>query len=179
MKYLERGGFQTQALMRLTLGLTCLLLLAFWITNFALFGSRLGWTPASVAAYYRGSEADFRPPRTAGSMLEVTHGHLPMMALVVLLLTHLLLFAPWSRRAKVALITTAFLSALLDEGSSWLVRFVDPAFAWLKLGSFAVLQITLAVLLVGLLAFLRSGARASRAAPAESATKVAAHRRGF
>ena len=66
MKYMERGGFQTQELMRWTLGLTCLLLSGFWVTNFALFFSRLGFTAASIAAYYRGSEAEFRPPRTAG-----------------------------------------------------------------------------------------------------------------
>jgi hypothetical protein len=85
MKYMERGGFQTQELMRWTLGLTCLLLSGFWVTNFALFFSRLGFTAASIAAYYRGSEAEFRPPRTAGAMLEVTHGHLPVMAIVLLL----------------------------------------------------------------------------------------------
>jgi hypothetical protein len=157
MKYMERGGFQTQELMRWTLGLTCLLLSGFWVTNFALFFSRLGLTAASIAAYYRGSEAEFRPPRTAGAMLEVTHGHLPVMAIVLLLLTHLMIFAPWSRRAKITMIAVAFFSALFEEGSGWLVRFVDPRFAWLKLASFWTLQGTLAFLLVGLVMFLRSG----------------------
>jgi hypothetical protein len=162
MKYMERGGFQTQELMRWTLGLTCLLLSGFWVTNFALFFSRLGFTAASIAAYYRGSEAEFRPPRTAGAMLEVTHGHLPVMAIVLLLLTHLMIFAPWSRRARITMIAVAFFSALFEEGSGWLVRFVDPRFAWLKLASFWTLQGTLAFLLVGLVMFLRSG----RGAPA-------------
>jgi hypothetical protein len=157
MKYMERGGFQTQELMRWTLGLTCLLLSGFWVTNFALFFSRLGFTAASIAAYYRGSEAEFRPPRTAGAMLEVTHGHLPVMAIVLLLLTHLMIFAPWSRRARITMIAVAFFSALFEEGSGWLVRFVDARFAWLKLASFWTLQGTLAFLLVGLVMFLRSG----------------------
>ena len=157
MKYMERGGFQTQELMRWTLGLTCLLLSGFWVTNFALFFSRLGFTAASIAAYYRGSEAEFRPPRTAGAMLEVTHGHLPVMAIVLLLLTHLMIFAPWSRRARITMIAVAFFSALFEEGSGWLVRFVDPRFAWLKLASFWTLQGILAFLLVGLVMFLRSG----------------------
>ena len=165
MKYMERGGFQTQELMRWTLGLTCLLLSGFWVTNFALFFSRLGLTAASIAAYYRGSEADFRPPRTAGAMLEVTHGHLPVMAIVLLLLTHLMIFAPWSRRARITMIAVAFFSALFEEGSGWLVRFVDPRFAWLKLASFWTLQGTLAFLLVGLVMFLCSGRGSS--APGE------------
>jgi hypothetical protein len=159
---MERGGFQGQPLMRLTLGLSILLLALFWVTNFALFASRLGFTPVSVAAYYVGSEADYRPPRTAGSMLEVTHAHLPMMALVVLLLTHLLTFAPYSKRTRVLLIVGAFLSAALDEGAGWLVRFVHPGFAVVKLAAFASLQGILAFLLVALALFLRAGARAEK-----------------
>ena len=154
---MERGGFQTQELMRWTLGLTCLLLAGFWVTNLALFLSRLGLAPSSIAAYYLGSEADFRPPRTLGAMLEVTHSHLPVMALVLLLLTHLLIFAPYSRRARFGMVGIAFFSALFEEGAGWLIRFVHPGFAWLKLSAFLVLQGTLAFLLVGLLLFLRSG----------------------
>ncbi len=160
MKYLERGGYQAQPLMRLTLGLAIGLLSLFWVTNLALFASRLGFTPASIAAYYLGSEAGFRPPRTAGAMLEVTHMHLPMMALVMLLLTHLLIFAPYANRTRILLIVGAFLSAALEEGAGWLVRFVHPGFAVLKLGAFVALQGILAFLLVALALFLWSGGRA-------------------
>ena len=69
MKHMEKGGFQSQPLMRLTLGLTLLFLVGFWITNFAVYFSRMGLWPSSVVAYYNGSEADFRPPRSAESML--------------------------------------------------------------------------------------------------------------
>ena len=178
MKYLERGGFQSQGLMRLTLGLSIALLTLFWFTNFAIFVSRLGFTPASVASYYLGSEADFRPPRTAGSMLEVTHAHLPVMALVMLLLTHLLIFAPYEKRTRVILIVTAFLSAALDEGAGWLVRFVHPGFAVLKLAAFVSLQGILAFLLVGLALFLRSGSQTGEAKPgAELKERLARRRR--
>lgn len=177
MKYLERGGFQGQGLMRLTLNLAIALLSLFWFTNLAIFASRLGFTPASVASYYLGSEADFRPPRTAGSMLEVTHAHLPVMALVMLLLTHLLIFAPYSKRTRVTLIVTAFLSAALDEGAGWLVRFVHPGFAVVKLAAFVSLQGILAFLLVGLALFLRAGAGAEAAKPGESLKERLAARR--
>jgi hypothetical protein len=177
MKYLERGGFQSQGLMRLTLNLSIVLLSLFWLTNLAIFVSRLGVTPASVASYYLGSEADFRPPRTAGSMLEVTHAHLPVMALVMLLLTHLLIFAPYSKRTRVILIVTAFLSAALDEGAGWLVRFVHPGFAVVKLAAFVSLQGVLAFLLVGLALLLRAGARSEAAKPAESLKERLAARR--
>src|SRR5262249_44315124 len=97
MKYMERGGFESQGLIGAAPGWTLVLLSGVWIPNLVLFATRLGFTPASIAAYYRGSEAEFRPPRTAGAMLEVTHSHLPMMALVVLLLTHLMIFSSYSR----------------------------------------------------------------------------------
>ena len=87
MKYMEGGGFQNHPLMRLTIGLTLVLLMAFWVTNLGLYFSKMGFDPASVVAYYNGSEEEFRPARTLGSMLEVTHAHLLMKALVMLLLT--------------------------------------------------------------------------------------------
>jgi hypothetical protein len=151
---MERGGFQSQPLMRLTLGLTLALLLAFWITNFGMYFSRMGLRPSSVVAYYNGSEADFRPPRSLESMLETTHMHLPMMGLVLLFLTHLAIFVPLPRPPKIVLIAATFVFALLEEGGGWLVRFVSPALAPLKVIGFVGLQSSILVLLAAIAAFL-------------------------
>ncbi|HXK08124.1 MAG TPA: hypothetical protein VMT70_00630 [Vicinamibacteria bacterium] len=159
MKYLEKGGFQSQPLMRLTLTLTLGLLLAFWVTNFALYFSRMSLRPGSVVAYYCGSEEDFRPARSPESMLETTHMHLPVMALVLLLLTHLTIFASLPRRAKRVLIVGAFLSAVLEESGGWLVRFVSPALAPVKVVGFVGLQAAIVVLLASLARFLASAVR--------------------
>lgn len=150
MKYLQDGSHRTQPLMRLSLVLTLVLLVAFWGTNCAMFFSRMSLDPASVAVYYNGSEAEFRPPRSAASLLETTHAHLPMMALVLLLLTHLLLFVPLRRRAKPVVIAGSFACALLDEGGGWLVRFVSPGLAPVKIAGFLGLQAALLFLLVAL-----------------------------
>lgn len=147
MKYMESGGFQTHPLMRLTLSLTLVLLLGFWATSFAIYFSKMDLNPASVVAYYNGSEEDFRPPRTVGSMLETSHAHLAMMAIVVLLLTHLAIFTPFSKRTKKVFIWSAFVAAMMNESSGWLVRFVSPSFAWLKVLGFLSLQILLACLM--------------------------------
>ena len=154
MKYMQSGGFQSQPLMRLTLALTLTLLSAFWFTNLALYFAHMSLDPASVAAYFRGDEASFLPPRSAQGMLEVTHMHLPMFALVLLLLTHLLLFAPMRFGVKVAFIVTAFGSALLSEAAGWMTRFWHPGFAVLKVTMFVVFQTTLAYLIVALARFL-------------------------
>ncbi len=163
MKYLKNGGLETQPLMRLTLGLTLLLLVLFWSTNVVMYFSRMDLRPSSVVNYYNGSEEEFRPPRSAASMLETSHMHLPMMAIVLLLLTHLLIFVPLARAAKTSFIWFTFLSAVAEEGAGWLVRFVSPAFAPLKIAGFLGLQAALLFLLVALGLFLLSGARRAAA----------------
>jgi hypothetical protein len=144
---MESGGFQNHPLMRLTIGLTLVLLLAFWITDFALYGSKMGLRPSSVVLYYNGSEESFLPPRTAGSMVEVTHAHLAMMAVVLLLLTHLVIFSPFRKGVKLLLIWGTFTAAILSEAGGWLVRFVSPQLAFVKVAGFLVLQGFLGVLL--------------------------------
>ena len=150
MKYLQDGSHNNQPLMRLSLGLTLVLLLGFWATNFAMYFSRMGLDPASVVAYYNGSEADFTPARSAASMLETTHMHLPMMGLVLLLLTHLLIFVPLRGGWKRGLILGVFAFAILSEGGGWLVRFVSPSLAVVKVAGFVGLQASLAFLLASL-----------------------------
>jgi hypothetical protein len=159
MKYMQEGGFQNNPLMRLTLALTLGLLLAFWATNFAMYFSRMSLRPSSVVAYYNGSEEDFRPARSAASLLETTHMHLPMMGMVLLFLTHLVLFVPVSRGAKIGFIATAFTSAVLDEAGGWLVRFVSPSLAPLKVIGFLGLQASIGFLLGALALFLFQAAR--------------------
>lgn len=188
MKYLQNGGYQKNSLMRLTLGLSLVFLLGFVATNFLMYFSRMDLTAQSVTEYYNGSEESFQPPRSYQSMLEVTHGHLPMMALVLLLLTHLAIFAPFSKGGKITFVVTAFGSALLNEASSWLVRFSDPGFAYLKISSFLLMQGSLLFLLTVLGVFLwrwpgtngESGSESGITVPApqsEPATIVAEFRK--
>jgi hypothetical protein len=56
---------------------------------------------------------------------------------------HLLLFVPINGLLKMVLIVAAFTSAFLDEASGWLIVFVSPSFAYMKIASFVILQISL------------------------------------
>lgn len=159
MKYMVSGGYEHQPLTRLTLGLTLVFLVLFVGSGFALYFSKMSLDPGSVVEYYNGSEADFRPARSFGSMLEVTHAHLAMMALILLMLTHLFIFAPFSRRTKIWSISLAFVFGLLDESGGWLVQYVDPSLALVKVIGFAGLQTTLLFLLGTLGVFLLRSAR--------------------
>jgi hypothetical protein len=151
---MQNGGFNQNPLMRTTILLTLLFLLGFTVVNFLLFFNRMDLTPESIADYYRGNEEEFHPARSYQSMIEVTHSHLPVMAVVMLVLTHLVIFTPFPKGVKYGIIITAFLSALINEGSNYLIRFVDPDFAWLKIFTFLTLQASLILLSLVLAVFL-------------------------
>jgi len=160
---MQNGSFQGHPLMRLTLGLTLVFIAFMVVTNFALYFAKMNLSPASVVSYYRGSEEAFRLPRTYLSMLEVTHSHLSLMAVVLLMLTHLFIFTAFSGSVKVVVISVTFGSALLNEGAAWLVRFVSPHFALLKVAGFLGLQGSLIFLLLSLGILLLQAQRKARA----------------
>lgn len=162
MKYMQTGGFQNNPLMRLTLTWTLVFAAGLWVTNAAMYFQRMSLSPKSVETYYLGAIEEYSQPRSAASMLEVSHAHLATMGVMVLLLTHLAIFAPWSDRAKRRVIALGFGSSLIGEASGWLVRFVTPAFAILKIASFVVFQAILALLVVKLGALLYAAAQDKR-----------------
>ena len=182
MKYMQEGGFQKNPLMRLTLGFSLGLLLVFWVTAWAMYFQRMDLRPSSVVDYYNGNEAEFRNPQSASSMTETLHIHMAMMSVVLLLLTHLVIFIPMPQRTKIWLITGTFVSALAEEGGGWLVRFVSPSFAPVKILGLLGLQGTTAILMGLLAAFLlradrRSALRRSVAPVAPAAPLPEAARR--
>jgi hypothetical protein len=151
---MQNGGFHLHPMMRTTLIITMIFLTGFIAVNFLVFFSKMDLQPDSIAAYYRGNEEEFRPARTYQSMLEVSHSHLPVMAVVILLLTHLIIFIPFPKAMKYILIGVTFGSALLNEVSNYLIRFVDPMFAWLKIGAFLSLQSSMLLLVIILSIFI-------------------------
>ena len=177
MKYMQEGGFQKNPLMRLTLGFSLGLLLVFWVTGWAMYFQHMDLRPSSVIDYYNGNEAEFRNPQSPSSMTETLHIHMAMMSVVLLLLTHLVIFIPMPQRTKFWLITATFLSALAEEGGGWLVRFVSPSFAPVKILGLLGLQGTTAVLMGLLAAFLlradRRAALRRSVAPAPAAAPPA------
>lgn len=156
MKYMENGSFKNNDLMKLTITLSLFFLLLLWGSNFIMYFSKMGLTKQSVVHYYLGSKEDFSVPRSFSAMIEVTHFHLPMMGMVLLFVTHLFLFVPFSRKAKLFCVYSTFASALLNETSSYLVRFVNPDFAFLKIFSFLSFQMLLFFLVMILVWFLWS-----------------------
>lgn len=148
MRYFVTGEQHRKALLNalvlMFLGYIALL----WVSNGLMYFHHMDLTPDSVILYYLGSEEQFAPPRSYQGMLEVSHFHLFSMGMLVLTLTHLMLMTEFSVRLKIWLSGLTYLSALADEAGGWLVRFVDPLFAWFKIAAFLLLEFSLAALLI-------------------------------
>ncbi|MFO1419255.1 MAG: hypothetical protein U1E83_11405 [Methylotetracoccus sp.] len=145
----------------------------FWVSNGLMYFHKMGLDPASVVEYYLGSEEKFTQPRSYQSLLEVTHFHLFSMGILVVTLTHLLLFTTLSTSLKLWLTGLSFGSAVTDELAGWLVRFAHPSFAYLKVGAFVLLEVSLAALVLLTIASLlaqRAAWRTSRQRAGEADT---------
>ena len=160
MRFVVTGEWNRNRLLQTIIACYALYVTALWVTNALLYFDKMSLTPSSVVSYYLGSEEEFRPPRSYQGMLEVAHFHLFAMGMLLLVLTHLVLFVPVAVRTKVAMIALPFASAALDEGGGWLVRFVSPALAWVKVVGFLALQTSLAALIgLSLWAVFRGSSR--------------------
>jgi len=148
LRFVVTGEWTRNRLLQTIVVLYAVYVSGLWLTNALLFFHKMSLTPSSVVDYYLGNEASFTSPRSYQGLLEVTHFHLFAMGMLLLVLTHLMLFVPISNRLKAWLIVLPFFAAALDEGSGWLVRFADPAFAWAKIAGFLLLQGSLATLIV-------------------------------
>ncbi|MBI2896874.1 MAG: hypothetical protein HYY06_25170 [Deltaproteobacteria bacterium] len=158
MRFVITGEWRKNKLLRVILGFFLVYTTLFWVTNFILYFGKMGLDPASVASFYRGDEERFMQPRSLVGLAEISHGHLFAMGILVLTLTHLVLFVPVSLRFRGRLVVATFAFALLDELSGWAVRFLHASFAYLKVASFVGTQASLFVLLVLIgLAVAKSG----------------------
>jgi hypothetical protein len=119
-----------------------------WLSNGLMFFHKMNLSPESVIAYYLGSEQDFGQPRSYQSLLEVSHFHLFAMGMLILTLTHLMIMTSLPTLLKVWLSALIYGSALADEAAGWLVRFVDPQFAYFKIAAFLLLELSLASLII-------------------------------
>lgn len=98
---------------------------------------RIGLSPGAIATYYRGSEAAevMVFPKTFGQLLEVTHAHAFVMAIVFLILAHLFIATAVPERLKAIVLAVAFAGTAGDLVLPWLVRYGAAWCAWLLLAA--------------------------------------------
>ena len=148
MRFVVTAEWRENHLLRLILAAFLFYAAIFWATNCLLYFARMDLTYASVVQFYRGAEERFLQPRSYLVLLEISHAHLFAMGILILTLTHLVLFVPLRVRVKALLIVTSFGGALLDEAGGWLTRFAHPHFAYVKILGFLTLQTSLAAMVL-------------------------------
>jgi hypothetical protein len=163
VRFVVSGEFTRNRLLQVIVVLFVVYVALLWVTNAVLYFQKMGLSPSSVVDYYLGSEERFLQPRSFQGMVEISHFHLFAMGLLLMTLTHLMLFVPLSWNVKAIFVIVPFFAALLDEGAGWLVRFVSPAFAIVKIAGFLLLEISLATLVVTCLWAVFRGSNAAYA----------------
>ena len=131
----------------------------FVVLNFFLFVTKIGLTPDQVARYYLGDPAIFMRPKSLEGILEVLTPHTVAMALYLFALIHFAFFT--NLRNRVAWSVVTLVSALVDNTSGLMIKYVGAHFAYIKLGSFLVLQLAMIYLSVAIIvSLLRHRAKA-------------------
>jgi len=155
MRFFISSDIRKNTLLKLIIAFTILFFVFLWLTNLLLY-LKIGFSYESVVEYYRGSEESFRPPRSYLGLLEEAHFHFFSMAIILVTLNHLLLFVNLNNIYKFILIIGSFVSAFGDIAGGWLIRYVAPQFAYFKIASVIILQITLALLMIIVVYYLFS-----------------------
>jgi len=140
MRFVVTGEWTRNRLLKVIVCCFLAYTLILWVTNAGLFFAKMSLTPSSVVEYYRGNEDKFMQPRSLQGLMETLHFHAFAMGILLMTLTHLVLFVPISMRTKAIGIAVAFSSGILGELSGWGVRFVHPGFAYLKIVCFVLLE---------------------------------------
>lgn len=160
MRFFISQDIRKNTLLRLIIVFTVLFFVLLWVTNLLLY-LQVGFSYESVVEYYRGSEESFRQPKSYLGMLEEAHFHFFSMAIILVTLNHLILFSGIGSIWKLVLILSSFLSAFGDIAGGWLIRYVSPEFAYFKIISVLVLQVSLAALMIIVIWFLYSAQKVS------------------
>ena len=148
MRFVVTGEWTRNRLLKVIVWCFLAYTAVLWLTNAGLFFSKMNLDPASVVEYYLGDEERYLQPRTFLGLLEVLHFHSFAMGILLLTLTHLLLFVPVSMRVKAWGIATAFAAGMAGELSGWGVRFIHPGFAYAKVAFFLLLEGVILYLMV-------------------------------
>lgn len=148
MRFVVTGEWTRNSLLKVIVLCFLTYTLILWVTNAALFFSKMSLYPSSIVDYYLGNEEKFMQPRSLLGLLEMLHFHSFAIGMLLMTLTHLVLFVPISMRAKAIGIAVAFFAGIGGELAGWGVRFVHPAFAYAKIACFLALEGSMLVLMV-------------------------------
>ncbi len=153
MRFFISSELKRNDFLKIIVIFTTIFFLFLWLTNILLY-MQIGFSYNGIVEFYLGNEEVFRPAKSYIGLLEEAHFHFFSMAILLITLTHLMLFTSLSSGWKLTLIVVPFTSSFLEIISGWLIRYISPIFAYLKLGSFIVMQASLLILLIIIFIYL-------------------------
>lgn len=153
MRFFISSELRKNDFLKIIIFFTTIFFLFLWLTNILLY-MQVGFNYEGIVSYYLGNEETFRQPKSYIGLLEEAHFHFFSMAILLVTLTHLILFTGISSGWKLTLIIVSFTSSFLEILGGWLIRFVSPVFAYLKLGSFLLMQISLLAMMIIIIVYL-------------------------
>ena len=153
MRFFISSELKRNDFLKIIVIFTTLFFLFLWLTNILLY-MQIGFNFEGIVGYYLGNEETFRPPKSYIGLLEEAHFPFFSMAILLVTLPNLILFTSFRAGWKLTLILTSFTSSFLEIISSWLIRYISPWGAYLKLGSFIVMQASLLLLITIIIIYL-------------------------
>ena len=111
-------------------------------SGMVLFFSKIGFSYEAVQSYYLGNEALYINPKSSYGLLEVALPHLGAMGLFIMVTGHFLLFSDKRRKRQAKkVVTVLFVVTFLEIFSGFLIIEGLAFFIWIKLITFALLQL--------------------------------------
>ena len=153
MRFFISSELRKNDFLKIIITLTSVFFLFLLLTNVLLY-LQIGFSYNSIVEFYLGNEENFRPPKSYIGLLEEAHFHFFSMAIILVTLNHLILFTSIGSGWKLLLILTSFISTFIEIISGWLIRYVSPSFAYVKLISFVVMQVSLLLLILLIFIYL-------------------------
>ncbi|MBW7957317.1 MAG: hypothetical protein H3C68_05420 [Deltaproteobacteria bacterium] len=148
MKYLKNGEAPQGKLLKTVLFAGLLYLAFSHLAGLVIHADRIGWSYHGVVSHYLGSEEAFKNPVSFQGLLEITHMHMFAMGIAILLAGHLAAAMPIPAFAKYLLVLMPIASGLSDALSGWLIVYVSEKFAYLKIASLTLFEVSFALLLI-------------------------------
>lgn len=128
----------------------------FWVANWFYYHYKFGLLPGETYRYFFLDPA-FPQPISAATFFEDLHIYFFLVVMFLLVVCSLLARTGLPEKIKSWLILLAFLSALFEAGTSFLILFVSPLFAYVKLALFFLFQATCLVMLLAIAVSLWKG----------------------
>lgn len=122
--------------------------LVFITFNFFIFYNKIGFLPIDVKSYFLGSEYNYTKPKTLEGLIKVFFPHMLTMVVYTFVIAHFLNFTGLKRSISLILSLTILLSAILDNLSSLMIRYLNENFVYLKLVSFVVFEVSSSIALL-------------------------------